>query len=116
MFMNIHSSQQQKEKSMLPSLAISSTRKVFSLTLRALCLSSRFLLSACDNSGGAKANPPAASASSSYTCASHSSTPVTLTLAYTTEKQAWMKDVAATFIEKNIRAHHDSHTVQTIPH
>ncbi len=100
---------------MLPSLAISSTRKVFSLTLRALCLSSLFLLAACDNSGGAKANPPAASASSSYTCASHSSTPVTLTLAYTTEKQAWMKDVVASFNQQHVSACDGPITVQTIP-
>jgi Ca-activated chloride channel family protein len=86
------------------------------LTLRVLCLGLLFALAACDNPFAAK-TPTAASqaTAASYTCTEHSSTPVTLTLSYTTEKQAWLEDAVASFNQQQITACDGPITIRTIP-
>ncbi len=87
-----------------------------SLALRTLCLGCLLILAACSNPFAANANPaPTSTASVSIPCASHSSTPVTLTVAYTTEKQAWMKEAVASFNQQHISACDGPITVTTIP-
>ena len=91
-------------------------QRLLALVARLLCLGFLLLLAACDNPFAASAHPAATSTSApAYTCTAHSSTPVTLTLAYTTEKQAWMKDVVDSFNQQHLSACDGPITVQTIP-
>src|SRR5581483_7521642 len=82
------------------------TRSLLATGGHLLCLIFLFFLAACSG--------PFAQAPTSL-CASSSSTPVTLTLAYTTEKQAWMKDVVTSFNQQHLTACDGPITVQTIP-
>lgn len=77
---------------------------------RLLCLGAFLTLSACSNPLTQTPAPGPLVSS----CATHSSTPVTLTLAYTTEKQAWMQAAVAGFNRLQPRACDGPITVRTI--
>lgn len=87
-----------------------------SLVLRVLCLGLLLTLAACDNPFAVNApSTTPAGATSSYTCTEHSSNPITITLSYTTEKQAWMENAVASFNQQHITACDGPITVKTIP-
>jgi Ca-activated chloride channel family protein len=86
------------------------TRGLLAFGARLLCLTFLLTLAACNDPFAQMPTPPP-----SLSCSSRSSTPVTLTLAYTTEKQAWMKDVVASFNQRHLTACDGPITVQTIP-
>lgn len=56
-----------------------------------------------------------ATTASSLTCATHSTTPVTLSMYYGSEKQAWMEDVVADFNSRHITACDGPVTVEAVP-
>jgi Ca-activated chloride channel family protein len=86
------------------------TRSPLAVGARLLCLTFLLTLAACSDPFAKTPTP-----TPSLSCTSRSSTPVTLTLAYTTEKQAWMKDVIASFNQQHLTACDGPITVQTIP-
>lgn len=82
----------------------------------ALCLGLLLILAGCANpfAANASATPPGATATPA--CASQSSTPVTLTMYYGSEKQAWMTDVVNAFNGQHMRACDGPITVNAIPY
>ncbi len=78
------------------------------------------LFSACDSGKGqatTTATPKATAAglSNGVTCTAHSSNPVTLTMLYGSEKQAWISDVVADFNSQHISACDGPITVNATP-
>src|SRR5690349_21432549 len=90
-------------------------QRCFTSVFPALCCGLLLLLSGCANplTPGAQAT---STSTGSYTCASHSSTPVTLTMYYGSEKQAWMTDVVAAFNQQKISACDGPITVHAVPY
>src|SRR6266700_6014835 len=75
------------------------------------------LLTACLGQSAPPQNnkPTPATQTSSIVCSSHSSNPVTLTMYYGSEKQAWMQDVVADFNNQHITACDGPITVKATP-
>ena len=59
--------------------------------------------------------PAQTPANQSFQCSAHSSNPVTLTMYYGSEKEAWINDVVATFNSQNITACDGPITVKAVP-
>ena len=59
--------------------------------------------------------PAQTPANQSFQCSAHSSNPVTLTMSYGSEKEAWINDVVATFNSQNITACDGPITVKAVP-
>ena len=94
------------------------TRKIPSASISQwymLCLALLLTLAACSFPGQENPGSTDTPSSAALACTSKSSTPVTLTVAYTTEKQAWMKEAVASFNQQGISACDGPITVQTIP-
>ncbi|HEY0752400.1 MAG TPA: VWA domain-containing protein [Ktedonobacteraceae bacterium] len=75
------------------------------------------LLGGCANPFAVNTNATATATSTvPYTCVAHSSTPVTLTMYYGSEKQAWMTDVVNAFNQQQISACDGPITVHALPY
>src|SRR5215813_7376918 len=75
------------------------------------------LLEACSTSIGPIQSTPSPSASPnlSYTCSTHTSNPVTLTMYYGSEKESWISDEVKDFNSRQITACDGPITVNAIP-
>ncbi|GCE19951.1 substrate-binding and vWA domain-containing protein [Dictyobacter kobayashii] len=94
------------------------TVKQYGLTVFTWSLLCLLMLTAC--SGQDTTNKPASptkttSSTASFQCTSKSSTPVTLNMAYSSEKQTWMDAVVADFNRQNITACDGPITVKATP-
>lgn len=82
-----------------------------------LCVGMLLILGGCANPFAPSANAtPTVAPAPSYTCVSHSSTPVTLTMYYGSEKQAWMTDVVSAFNKQHLSACDGPITVNATPY
>src|SRR5438309_3706145 len=82
----------------------------------ALCLGLLLMLGGCANPFVNAHVTATATTSASYRCVSHSNTPVTLSMYYGSEKQAWMTDVVNTFNQQQVSACDGSITVHAVPY
>lgn len=73
------------------------------------------LLAACNGNNNQNQKPTQAPPGPSISCTSHSSNPVTLTMYYGSEKQAWIDDVVPDFNSRNITACDGPITVKATP-
>jgi len=75
------------------------------------------LLAACSDQSAQQSNKPVqqATPTPSLVCSAHSSTPVTLTMYYGSEKQEWIDDVVADFNSRHIAACDGPITVKALP-
>lgn len=94
------------------------TFKQYGLTVCIWSLLCLLVLSAC--SGQDTTNQPASptkttASTASFQCTSRSSTPVTLNMAYSSEKQTWMEAVVADFNRQNVTACDGPITVKATP-
>ena len=86
------------------------------LTLSVLCnvLLLTFLIG-CSNETNNITKPTQTPASQPFVCSTHSANPVTLSMYYGSEKQAWIQDVVADFNSRHISACDGPITVQATP-
>src|SRR5215472_4316699 len=73
------------------------------------------ILAACNNSNNQTTKPTQSAPGPTIPCTSHSSDPVTLSMYYGSEKQAWIDDVVASFNSRNIAACDGPITVKATP-
>jgi len=91
-----------------------SPKNLLTLISRLLCLGCLLMLAACSNPLGSNVTP-SPTPTQSYACSSHSSTPVTLLIDYSTEKQTWIEAAVASFNQQHISACDGPITVKTQP-
>ncbi|HEX7736028.1 MAG TPA: substrate-binding and VWA domain-containing protein [Ktedonobacteraceae bacterium] len=91
-------------------------QRFYSPVFVVLCLGLLFL-GGCANPFAAGGNAtPTAAPGAPYTCADRSSTPVTLTMYYGSEKQVWMTDVVEAFNKQGVSACDGPITVHAVPY